>query len=631
MRITFLGATHEVTGSCTYLEACGKHILIDCGMEQGPDEFENQEIPVAASDIDMVLLTHAHIDHSGKLPLLYQRGFRGQIFATRATADLCDIMLRDSAHIQMFEAEWKNRKGQRAGRAEVVPLYDINDAQGAINCLVGCDYDKKINLADGICIRFVDAGHLLGSSSIEIWIKENDVEKKIVFSGDIGNLNQPLIRDPQYVKDADYVVMESTYGDRSHGEFPDYVTELARIIQKTFDRGGNVVIPSFAVGRTQELLYFIRKIKEDKMIHGHDHFDVYVDSPLAIEATRIFMKHMYEDFDEEATKLVQAGINPIGFEGLKTAITSDDSRMINFDERPKVIISASGMCEAGRIRHHLKHNLWRKESTILFVGYQAKGTLGRIILEGAKSVNLFGEEIEIQAEIRRLAGISGHADNNGLLKWIGSFEKKPEKVFVIHGEDSVCQVFTDRLRNEMHLDAGAPYSGTVIVAHPGHHPVHHGAAVDADDGHAPVQNVRRDLVQVADAQDAVHAFADEGAEIIPLLVGVGAAVADEHRIIALEQLCFNGVGQLREKSVGHVGHDEPYRVGAGLPQALGRHVGDVAAGVHHRQHALFGGGGVFALFVQDAGNRGHAHTCDLGNVPDGRRIACVRHTDLLLL
>lgn len=346
--------------------------------------------------------------------------------------------------------------------AEVVPLYDINDAQGAINCLVGCDYDKKINLADGICIRFVDAGHLLGSSSIEIWIKENDVEKKIVFSGDIGNLNQPLIRDPQYVKDADYVVMESTYGDRSHGEFPDYVTELARIIQKTFDRGGNVVIPSFAVGRTQELLYFIRKIKEDKMIHGHDHFDVYVDSPLAIEATRIFMKHMYEDFDEEATKLVQAGINPIGFEGLKTAITSDDSRMINFDERPKVIISASGMCEAGRIRHHLKHNLWRKESTILFVGYQAKGTLGRIILEGAKSVNLFGEEIEIQAEIRRLAGISGHADNNGLLKWIGSFEKKPEKVFVIHGEDSVCQVFKDRLRNEMHLDAGAPYSGTVF-------------------------------------------------------------------------------------------------------------------------------------------------------------------------
>ena len=462
MRITFLGATHEVTGSCTYLEACGKHILIDCGMEQGPDEFENQEIPVAASDIDMVLLTHAHIDHSGKLPLLYQRGFRGQIFATRATADLCDIMLRDSAHIQMFEAEWKNRKGQRAGRAEVVPLYDINDAQGAINCLVGCDYDKKINLADGICIRFVDAGHLLGSSSIEIWIKENDVEKKIVFSGDIGNLNQPLIRDPQYVKDADYVVMESTYGDRSHGEFPDYVTELARIIQKTFDRGGNVVIPSFAVGRTQELLYFIRKIKEDKMIHGHDHFDVYVDSPLAIEATRIFMKHMYEDFDEEATKLVQAGINPIGFEGLKTAITSDDSRMINFDERPKVIISASGMCDAGRIKHHLKHNLWNPNNTILFVGYQAIGTLGRSLLEGATEVKLFGETVYVGAEICQMPGISGHADVNGLMTWIKSFSQKPTKVFVTHGDDEVTEIFARRLEEELGLDAMAPFSGTVF-------------------------------------------------------------------------------------------------------------------------------------------------------------------------
>ena len=287
------------------------------------------------------------------------------------------------------------------------------------------------------------------------------MEKKIIFSGDIGNLNQPLIRDPQYIKDADYVVMESTYGDRSHGEVPDYVKELSGIIQKTFDRGGNVVIPSFAVGRTQELLYFIRKIKEDKLIHGHDHFEVYVDSPLAIEATRIFMKHMYEDFDEEASKLVRAGINPIGFENLKTSVTSDDSRMINFDEQPKVIISASGMCEAGRIRHHLKHNLWRRESTILFVGYQAKGTLGRIILEGAKSVNLFGEEIEVQAEICRLSGISGHADNAGLMKWIGSFEEKPEKVFVIHGEDSVCQLFTERLKNEMQLDATAPYSGTI--------------------------------------------------------------------------------------------------------------------------------------------------------------------------
>ncbi len=460
MRITFLGATHEVTGSCTYLEACGKHILIDCGMEQGPDEFENQEIPVAASDIDMVLLTHAHIDHSGKLPLLYQRGFRGQIFATRATADLCDIMLRDSAHIQMFEAEWKNRKGQRAGRAEVVPLYDINDAQGAINCLVGCDYDKKINLADGICIRFVDAGHLLGSSSIEIWIKENDVEKKIVFSGDIGNLNQPLIRDPQYVKDADYVVMESTYGDRSHGERPDYPVMLAEIIQKTFDRGGNLVIPSFAVGRTQEMLYFIRQIKEQGLVHGHDGFTVYVDSPLANEATTIFSENAYTCYDEEAMDLLNKGINPLSFPGLKTSVTTDDSRAINFDEDCKVIISASGMCDAGRIKHHLKHNLWDPRNTILFVGYQAIGTPGRALLEGATEMKLFGETVQVAAEISRMPGISGHADVNGLLNWARAFETKPKHVFVTHGDDTVTEVFAQRLKEELGYDATAPFSGT---------------------------------------------------------------------------------------------------------------------------------------------------------------------------
>lgn len=462
MRLIFLGATHEVTGSCTYLEACGKHILIDCGMEQGPDAFENQDIPVAASDIDIVLLTHAHIDHSGKLPLLYQRGFRGQIFATKATEDLCDIMLRDSAHIQMFEAEWKNRKGKRAGKAEVVPLYDIEDAQGAIQCLVGCEYEKELRIAEGISIRFVDAGHLLGSSSIEVKITENGQQKKLVFSGDIGNTGQPLIRDPRYLTDADYVIMESTYGDRSHGDVPDYCTELAAVIQRTFDRGGNVVIPSFAVGRTQELLYFIRKIKEDHLVKNHDGFEVYVDSPLAVEATRIFMKHMYDDFDEEAVRLVRQGINPIGFDGLKTVVTSDASKQINFDTRPKVILSASGMCEAGRIRHHLKHNLWRKESTVLFVGYQAVGTLGRAILEGVPSVKLFGEEVEIRAEITKLTGISGHADNEGLLKWIGSFEKKPQKVFVIHGEDSVCNIFAERMRNELHLDVMAPYSGTIF-------------------------------------------------------------------------------------------------------------------------------------------------------------------------
>ena len=369
MKLTFLGATHEVTGSCYLLEACQKRVLIDYGMEQGEDIFENAELPVKPSDIDMVLLTHAHMDHSGKLPLLYKEGFQGQIFSTAATADLCEIMLRDSAHIQMFEAEWKNRKGMRAGREMVQPLYDMEDAEGALRCFVRCRYGEEIRIAEGIRIRFIDAGHLLGSSSIEVWVKEGKTEKKIVFSGDIGNCNQPLIRDPQYPTQADYVLMESTYGDRSHDAPADYATALAEVIQRTFDRRGNVVVPSFAVGRTQEMLYFIRRIKEEGLVHGHDGFEVWVDSPLAIEATNIFRQHMWSDFDDEATELVERGINPIGFEGLRTSVTAEDSRAINEKPQPKVILSASGMCDAGRIKHHLKHNLWRKESTILFVGY----------------------------------------------------------------------------------------------------------------------------------------------------------------------------------------------------------------------------------------------------------------------
>ncbi len=460
MKLTFLGATHEVTGSCFLLEACGKRILVDCGMEQGPDTYANVELPIKPSDVDMVLLTHAHMDHSGKLPLLYKNGFHGQVFSTAPTADLCEIMLRDSAHIQMFEAEWKNRKGKRAGREAVEPLYDMDDAIGVLSCFVRCDYKKEVRIAEGMCIQFIDAGHLLGSASIEVWIAENGVEKKIVFSGDIGNLNQPLIRDPQYPESADYVVMESTYGDRSHDAPVDYAIALAEVIQRTFDRGGNVVVPSFAVGRTQEMLYFIRRIKEEGLVHGHDGFEVWVDSPLAIEATNIFREHMWSSFDDEAVALIERGVNPIGFAGLRTSVTSDDSRAINENAQPKVILSASGMCDAGRIKHHLKHNLWRKESTILFVGYQAHGTLGRALLEGAQHVKLFGEEIEVHAEICRLPGISGHADNQGLMRWIQSFQKKPQKVFVVHGEDTVCELFTSRLQNELGLDAYAPYSGT---------------------------------------------------------------------------------------------------------------------------------------------------------------------------
>ena len=460
MKITFIGATHEVTGSCYYLEAAGKKFLVDCGMEQGPDYYENKDIPVPPGELDFVLLTHAHMDHSGNLPAIYAKGFKGPVYATEAICNLCDIMLRDSAHIQIFDAEWRNRKAKRQGKPEFVPAYTMEDALGVIRNFVGCPYETGIILGEGLRVKFIDAGHLLGSSSIEVNICEAGVEKTIVFSGDIGNKNQPLIKDPAYFRKADYVVMESTYGDRSHGERPDYVRLLADVIQETFDRGGNVVIPSFAVGRTQEMLYFIRQIKAEGLIHGHDNFKVFVDSPLANEATNIFGIHKYDCFDDEALELIRKGINPLSFPGLKISVTSEESKAINFDDDCKVIISASGMCDAGRIKHHLKHNLWREDSTILFVGYQAVGTPGRALLEGTQEIKLFGEPVHVAAKICRMPGISGHADVNGLVDWIKAFEVKPQKVFVTHGEDTVTELFAARLRDEMNYDAYAPFSGT---------------------------------------------------------------------------------------------------------------------------------------------------------------------------
>ena len=463
MELIFLGADHEVTGSCHMVKAAGKNFLVDCGMEQGEDLYENQEIPVQASEIDAVFLTHAHIDHSGLLPLLYAQGFRGEVYATRPSCDLCQIMLRDSAHIQEFEAEWRNRKGRRSGEEEFEPLYTMADADAAIKLLAPCDYEQRITLCEGIDVQFHDMGHLLGSASIEVWVTEDNVTKKIVFSGDVGNTNQPIIKEPVKVKEADYIVIESTYGDRTHGtDLPDYVGEFTRILRETFTRGGNVVIPSFAVGRTQEILYFIREIKAKNLLPEFTGFEVYVDSPLAIGATNVFNKNVKSCFDEEAMALVEQGINPLLFPGLKTTITSDESRMINFDEKPKVILSASGMCEAGRIRHHLKHNLWRAESTICFVGYQAVGTLGRKLIEGAESVKLFGENITVNAKIEVLRGISGHADMNGLLDWLKGFENRPEHVIVVHGEDHVTEHFAQLVEETIGCPAFAPYSGGTI-------------------------------------------------------------------------------------------------------------------------------------------------------------------------
>ena len=461
MKMIFLGAAHEVTGSCTLIEANGCKFLVDCGMEQGADIYQNGDLPVAPSDIDYILLTHAHIDHSGKIPLMTANGFKGPIYATEATKRLCSIMLMDSAHIQEFEAEWRSRKAKRSGKDAYEPMYTTLDAQKAITQFVGCSYGGPYKIHDGISVKFIDAGHLLGSASLELSITENGETKTLLFSGDIGNIDRPLIRNPQKPDKADLVVIESTYGNRLHGERPDYVQQLTSIIQRTFDRGGNVVIPSFAVGRTQELLYLIRIIKEKNLIKNHKAFPVWVDSPLAVEATNIYSEDMLDYFDDETVALVKQGINPIEFPNLHLAVTSDDSRFINEDPSPKIILSASGMCEAGRIRHHLKHNLWRTESTILFVGYQAEGTLGRKIIEGATEVKLFGEEIAVKAEIAQMEGISGHADKNMLLDWLRSIDAKPQKVFVNHGNDEVCDEFAKTITDELGIEATAPYNGAV--------------------------------------------------------------------------------------------------------------------------------------------------------------------------
>ena len=458
MNIQFIGATHEVTGSCTLLEVCGKKYLVDCGMEQGIDVFENVPIPVPANTIEAVFLTHAHIDHSGMLPKLYKDGFRGSIYATPSTCDLCNIMLRDSAHIQESEAEWQNRKAQRAGDDLVTPVYTMADAIGAISRFRPCEYNQMIQAEEGVIVRFSDIGHLLGSACIELWLTEDAITKKIVFSGDVGNTNQPLIKDPLPVEETDYLVLESTYGNRLHEKPGDTVGELADVLQRTFDRGGNVVIPSFAVGRTQEMLHALRQIKQEDMVIGHEGFPVYVDSPLAVEATGIFLQCDQSCFDEETVALVKQGINPIWFDDICLSVTSDESKQINFDKRPKVILSASGMCEAGRIRHHLKHNLWGEENTILFVGYQAEGSLGRKLQDGAQYVRLFGEDISVNAEIAALHGTSGHADQAGLIQWLAGFQDKPQMVFVNHGDDAACMIF-QKLLTQMGYYAEAPYSG----------------------------------------------------------------------------------------------------------------------------------------------------------------------------
>ena len=455
MKLSFFGADQCVTGSCHCLEVGGKRILIDCGLQQGRDEVDNRSLPFAPGSIDYVLITHAHIDHSGRVPMLIKNGFQGRILTTRLTAQLMSIMLQDSAHIQESDAEYKNRKNRRAGRPEEEPLYTVADAQRVPEFIDTCEYDQPVHLCDGVDAVFIDAGHLLGSASIRLTLTEGGQTKTIVFSGDIGNVDQPIIRDPQFFTGADYVVMESTYGDRNHTEVWSYTGQLAQIIDETLGKGGNVVIPSFAVGRTQELLYFLREIKNEGLVKTHPDFQVCVDSPLAAEATKIYAGDLRGYLDEEAIAVLQGGENLFTFPGLTLVQSTDESKALNLDPRSKVIISASGMCDAGRIRHHLKHNLWRSECAVVFVGYQAEGSLGRRLLEGAKSVKLFGEEIAVNARIVNFKGLSSHADRTHLLDWIGRFSPAPKQVFVVHGDSPVTDLFAQAL-NDRGIPAHAP-------------------------------------------------------------------------------------------------------------------------------------------------------------------------------
>ena len=456
MKLSFFGADRCVTGSCHCIEANGKKILIDCGLQQGRDEIDNASFPFSPGSVDYLLVTHAHIDHSGRIPLLIKQGFRGRILATRLTGDLMKIMLLDSAHIQEQDAEWKNRKGARAGAAPVEPLYTVADAQMVEQYLTTCEYGQTVALCEGVKVKFVDAGHLLGSASIIMDIAENGVKKRIVFSGDLGNINQPIIQDPTHITGADYVVMESTYGDRNHDAVWSYTNDLADIINQTMARGGNVVIPSFAVGRTQELLYFIREIKEKHMVQSNPDFPVYIDSPLAREATQIFDGDLRGYLDEDALKLVKDGTRMFEFPNLRMTSSVEESKALNEDGIPKVIISASGMCDAGRIRHHLKHNLWRPECSVVFVGYQGEGTLGRYLLDGAKSVKMFGEEIAVKAKIVNYTGLSSHADRDHLISWISDFkEPKPQHVFVVHGDREIAPYFAQTVAG-LGLEAHAP-------------------------------------------------------------------------------------------------------------------------------------------------------------------------------
>ena len=468
MKVTFLGATKTVTGSNYLVEAAGKKFLVDCGMWQGKTELEEEnfhEFDFNPAEIDFMLLTHAHIDHSGRIPKLYNEGFKNKIYAHKATCDLCALMLPDSGHIQEMENEWKNRKRMRKGEEPREPLYTAEQAARCLEIFEPVKYDEIIEITPEIHVRFNDAGHMLGSSIIELWVDEDGKRTKTVFSGDIGNNDNPLLQEPTMIEDADYLVMESTYGSRLHIRNDEKAELFLDIVSETLDNQGTVVIPSFAVGRTQEILYELNKIKETKndeeFIRKYETLmkaPVYVDSPLAISATEVF-KENTDLFDDDIKQEILRGDNPLEFPNLKFTRTAEESKALNEDPTPSIIISASGMCEVGRIKHHLKHNLWNPKSTILFVGYQAPGTLGYSIVNGAKKVKIFGEEIAVNARIEYIEGYSGHADQEGLMNFVYSFRNKPQKIFLVHGEEESQEVLEQKIENDAKLPVIIPNYG----------------------------------------------------------------------------------------------------------------------------------------------------------------------------
>ncbi|HOQ02036.1 MAG TPA: MBL fold metallo-hydrolase [Acetivibrio clariflavus] len=467
MKITFLGAAKTVTGSCCLVETQNTKFLVDCGLFQGQAKEEalnSEALPLNPAELDYIFLTHAHIDHSGKIPKICKDGFKGEIYATKATVELCEIMLPDCGHIQESENEWKNKKRLRAGKLPLEPIYTYQDALDCMKFFKKVRYGEAIKINDEIKVRFNDAGHILGSAIIEFWIMEKGKETKIVFSGDLGNRDMPIIRDPSIIESADYLVIESTYGNRIHDNKTDKFEYFVDIINETIDKGGNVVIPSFAVGRTQEVIYELNKEKEsfDGKLKKLFSIPVFVDSPLAISATEVFRNNL-DCYDEEAREYINNGDNPLDFPGLQFTRTPEESKALNERSGSAIIISASGMCEAGRIKHHLKHNLWRKESTILFVGYQAQGTLGRKLIDGAKKVKIFGEEISVNARIEMIEGFSGHADKDGLLNWIQAFYKKPSKIFIVHGEEESMTSFAREINDRFNIDTIIPEKGESFV------------------------------------------------------------------------------------------------------------------------------------------------------------------------